>query len=141
MHYRSGFTVIELVFVCGLVMLLLGAPMRDLASLVDEEAALERLEVQTDEQFLLALLQETEGTADRSGAGTPAPDATVMQKLELQRDRDYVKKLFAIRMLEQMKSRKAMPVLKNMAESRDVTLRDASAQAIPILQDRPRQVT
>ena len=136
MHNKSGYTLIELVFVCGVVMLLFLPPMRDLASLVDAEAALQRLEVQTDEQSLLALLQETEGTADRSVAASPAPDSTIVQKLELQKDYGCVKKLFAIRMLEQMKSRKAIPVLKSMAQSRDVTLRDASAQAIAVIEGK-----
>ena len=49
------------------------------------------------------------------------------------RDDAYVKKLFAIRQLEKTKSRKALAALKTMAEGEDITLADAAAEAIAII--------
>ena len=52
------------------------------------------------------------------------------QKARLQGDLAYVKKLYAIRLLEQRKSQEALPALRQVAEGEDITLADAAGQAI-----------
>ena len=51
-------------------------------------------------------------------------------KASIQGDTEYVKKLYAIRALEEMKSKKAIPALEAMAKGRDITLRAAAAEAM-----------
>ena len=49
-------------------------------------------------------------------------------------DRTYVKRLLAIRMLEQLRSRKALPALRQVAAGADLTLADAARQAMALIQ-------
>jgi len=51
-------------------------------------------------------------------------------KASMAGDTEYVKKLYAVRALEEMKSRKAIPALEAMAKGRDITLRAAAAEAL-----------
>jgi len=102
----------------ALFLLVLGAdlmatPPRDLASFLDPLVALEQLQVAADETNLINVLSEQ---------GTPPADGE-------QGDVLYVKKLFALRALEQKKSKAALGALDKMAKGGDVTLRGAAAQA------------
>jgi hypothetical protein len=48
-------------------------------------------------------------------------------------DMGYTRKLLAVRALEQMKSTKALPALKKLAESDDITLSAAAADAVAVI--------
>ena len=49
-------------------------------------------------------------------------------------DEAYLKRLFAIRMLEKMKSKNALPALRSVAEGNDITLAGAAREAIAVIQ-------
>ena len=53
---------------------------------------------------------------------------------EGQTDRAYAKRLFAIRALQQMKSRKAIPALRRLCKDADATLADAARRALADLE-------
>lgn len=89
----------------------LQAPPRDLLSLLDAQAALVRMGAPVDEDGLMAILSEQ-------------PDAVGLEGVP------YVRKLLAIRALEQMNSCRAVPTLEAVAAGQDVTLCDAAAEAI-----------
>ncbi len=98
---------------------LLEAPPRDLASLVNPTRMLEQMQVRTDEASLIALLQARH------------EEKPVLDELPGPRgDTEYVKQLLAIRALEAMKSGQALTVLEEIAGEADITLADATAQAI-----------
>jgi hypothetical protein len=101
---------------------LLTHPPRDFASLLDPAAVLQTMNVQTSDEALLAVLN---APAEPAPAGEPA-------STEL-----YVKKLMAIRLLEQNKSAKALPALEATAKDPDVTLRDAALEAIAAINGKP----
>jgi len=50
---------------------------------------------------------------------------------------DYLRRLFAIRMLEKRKSRQALPVLRAMLNDEDPTLRDAAREAVAAIEGNP----
>lgn len=52
------------------------------------------------------------------------------QKARVQGDREYVRKLYAIRLLEQRRSQEALPALRKVVAGEDLTLADAAHQAI-----------
>jgi hypothetical protein len=95
---------------------LLNHPPRDFASLLNPAAVLQTMNVATSDEALAAAL------------AAPADPASA----EL-----YVKKLMAIRLLEQNKSAKGLPALEAMAKDADVTLRDAALDAIAAINDKP----
>ena len=98
------------------------APPRDLASLLNPETALVAMQVKTDQDALIALL-----TAPKEGAAGEADAAGV----------EYVKKLLAMRRLEQMKSEQALAALDAVAGEKDITLADAARQAAAIIRGQP----
>ena len=95
---------------------LLNHPPRDFASLLDPADVLQAMNVQTSDEALAAVLTAPADPA----AGDP-----------------YVKKLMAIRLLEQNKSAKGLPALEAMAKDADVTLRDAALDAIAAINNKP----
>jgi hypothetical protein len=95
---------------------LLSHPPRDFASLLDPAAVLQAMNVQTTDEALVAVLA--------APADAAAPDL-------------YVKKLMAIRLLEQNKSVKGLPALEATSKGADVTLRDAALEAIAAINDKP----
>ena len=54
-------------------------------------------------------------------------------KAEVAGDTEYVKKLYAIRTLEEMKSKQAIPALKVMVKGRDITLGEAAREALAVI--------
>jgi hypothetical protein len=107
-------------------------PPRDLASLVEPKAALEQLAVATDEDTLIELL--TKEGATMAGA---AEALDQIGGAAQRGDVDYVKKLLAVRLLEKMKSQKAMPALKKLAAGEDITLSDAAKTAVALVEGKP----
>ena len=95
---------------------LLSHPPRDFASLLDPAAVLQTMNVETTDEALVAVLA---APADAASADL------------------YVKKLMAIRLLEQNKSAKALPALEATAKGADVTLRDAALEAIAAINGKP----
>lgn len=95
---------------------LLNHPPRDLASLLNPAEVLQMMNVQTSDEALVAVLA--------APADAAVPDL-------------YVKKLMAIRLLEQNKSAKGLPALEAIAKGDDVTLRDAALEAIAAINDKP----
>jgi hypothetical protein len=53
-----------------------------------------------------------------------------------QGDGEYVKRLFAIRLLEQKKSKKALPALRVLAQGSDITIREAAREAISVIEGK-----
>ncbi|MFP4027722.1 MAG: hypothetical protein ACLFWL_08025 [Candidatus Brocadiia bacterium] len=94
-----------------------GAPPGDLASFLEPTETLQTMQITTNQENLLNLLD----------AGPDTENA-------------YVKKLLAIRALEKMKVEKAIPQLQKIARGDDITLSDAAAQAIAVIEgkDLPR---
>jgi hypothetical protein len=101
---------------------LLSHPPRDFASLLDPAAVLRTMNVQTSDEALAAVL---------TAPAEPAP-ATEPASADL-----YVKKLMAIRLLEQNKSAKGLPALEATAKGADITLRDAALEAITAINGKP----
>ena len=95
---------------------LLSHPPRDFASLLDPPAILQTMGVQTTDEALIAVL---------NAPAEPAPGVL------------YVKKLMAIRLLEQNRSANALPALEAAAKGNDVTLRDAALEAIAAINGNP----
>jgi hypothetical protein len=93
----------------------------DLASLVQPQAVLQRMEVQTTDEALLGLL--------RSQRKKPGEDD--------KKDMDYLHRLMAIRLLESRKSTDTLPVLKEIARGKDPTLAQAAREAIAVIKGRP----
>ena len=100
---------------------LLGGTPWDLVSLIEPVAALERLEVRTDEASLIAILGQEEGVPE-----TPLPGG----------DMQYVRKLLAVRALQQMKGQGAIAALQEVAGGDDVTLRVAAQEAIAAIEGK-----
>jgi hypothetical protein len=95
---------------------LLNHPPRDFASLLDPPAVLQAMNVETTDDALIAVLALPDDAA--------APDL-------------YVKKLMAIRLLEQNKSAKALPALTAVVKGLDITLGDAALEAISAINGKP----
>ena len=95
---------------------LLSHPPRDFASLLDPAAVLQTMNVETSDEALVAVLA--------------APAEAAPADL-------YVKKLMAIRLLEQNKSAKGLPALEATAKGADATLRDAALEAIAAINGKP----
>ncbi|MGO8703679.1 MAG: hypothetical protein ACLQVA_07655 [Candidatus Brocadiia bacterium] len=95
---------------------LLNHPPRDFASLLNPAEMLQAMNVQTSDEALIAVL-----TAPADPAASDS----------------YVKKLMAIRLLEQNKSAKGLPALAATANDSDVTLRDAALDAIAAINNKP----
>ena len=159
------------------------APPRDLASLLDPKAALQQMDVPTDEDALIALIAaEPRGVPDltKAVAGLGAEDFKTRQEAarilreagpaaravlepvagsddpevretarvllkqiaaagprETGPDNSYVQHLMAIRLLEQMKSRKAILALQTVAHGDDVTLAAAAVEAVAAINGKP----
>ena len=95
---------------------LLNHPPRDFASLLNPTEVLQAMNVQTSDEALIAVL-----TAPADPAASDS----------------YVKKLMAIRLLEQNKSAKGLPALEATAKDADLTLRDAALDAIAAINGKP----
>jgi hypothetical protein len=95
---------------------LLNHPPRDLASLLNPAEVLQTMNVQASDDALVAVL-------------TAPADAAVPDP--------YVKKLMAIRLLEQNKSAKGLSALEAISKGNDVTLRDAALEAIAAINGKP----
>ena len=95
---------------------LLNHPPRDFASLLNPAEVLQAMNVQTSDEALAAVL-----TAPADPAASDL----------------YLKKLMAIRLLEQNKSAKALPALETAAKDADPTLRDAALDAIAAINGKP----
>jgi len=93
----------------------LEAPPRDLASLVDPVVALEQMGVNTDEQSLIAVLEE--GPATDEATWLPGDDA-------------YAKRLFAMRRLGRIRSRRAVAAFREILGGEDPTLREMARRAL-----------
>jgi hypothetical protein len=95
---------------------LLSHPPRDFASLLSPPAVLQAMNVETSDEALAAVLA--------APADPASPDL-------------YVKKLMAIRLLEQNKSAKGLPALETVAKGSDITLGDAAFEAIAAINNKP----
>jgi len=95
---------------------LLNHPPRDFASLFNPAEVLQTMNVETTDEALIAVLA---APADAAAADL------------------YVKKLMAIRLLEQNKSAKGLPALEAAAKGADITLRDAALEAVAAINGKP----
>ncbi len=77
--------------------------------------------------------RESEDVEVRETAKELLAKVEKQRQAAIQNNTDYLKKLMAIRALEQMKSKAALPALKQLADGGDPTLSDAAANAVRII--------